>query len=1749
MKTKIIALITIVLACIFIGTPIVTAASSPTPLEAPVVSGEFSELSFSVVLYWTEVPGATSYRIYRSESSAGEKEYLGQTDELLYVDSHLRNDAYYYYVRAYNKDTGEEGYYSKVCKVEITAEQLSYIKYSDLFYVYDTWYLDNAYFDDYFDEVYDILNDVNYEYVDSSSKVATDIKTAILASVNWKDWCTLVSDSFFDTSFNYNAALDAANVKFAQSMMDEAWWGQAASELSSFTSKASKLVKIFDKMGMECNVEIMTTQEIYEAYLIYLSEDNCFGYISVTTIQKMKSIDLVDATSKGLKHGGEALKIVQSIAIGMLLEDLRMEMIDRMVKLSPSNSAIHQGMTRLKSQLQNGFVSYFVDNYVKDKVIDTFVDHVVGVFISGEFLKTKGWITFVVNITTKVVFFDTPDMKDLLVQRVLTEYSYDVKQLLSVQREVFNTQFTVEDVEMYALLYNAYVAINNAALKQSKKLADGLDCEQRLKRVTEKYKNVTYETYIDSVKDDISDQNLSDRKCKTYDNWIINGDVKFSFPSDTLAKNTIYLCNSSFYCENTILKGTCTIDAGTSIYLDGNFEISTGTLTISENSIFEVGGNTEIYRTAYGYHGDLYNNGVFKTVSLNCSDNGYYHQTCANAQLIIYGDFSAYSTRCCDITNGVVTFDGTSDQTIENLKAYNLDVCTWGEIEYLSDIHVYGNYNLNGNSLNNNGYYTHLYDGATLSDGSNYKAVYIDSDFILRSNLPCDKVVVRNSISVADGAFDIAGDLYITPVTSYQTFTVTINEDASLKIGGLLKISGKNVCLDNQGYLEVVEFSITSKGTVFNSGILETCSLEVDDHGYYYQDASDAQLILSGKISFYQKNQCAITAGTIIFNGSEQQTVNGVKAYNIEVLNPKGIKYLSSIDVYGNYDLHGNALDDNGHSTVIFDGATFTEGSNYQSVSIGEGTSFTLGSNLNCETLYVHGTLNIPSDAEYWIDANISILQGALNIPEGGHLEVLGDITVSGFSSSYGGSSGRINNSGILEVQGLKVQSYGSYRQEASDAQLILSGNVSFYQKNQCAITAGTIIFNGSEQQTVNGIKAYNIEVLNPEGIKYLSSIDVYGNYDLHGNPLDNNGNSTIVYDGATFAEGSNYQSVSIGEGTSFTLGSNLNCETLYVHGTLNIPSDAEYWIDANISILQGALNIPEGGHLEVLGDITVSGFSSSYGGSSGRINNSGILEIYSLNANDHGYYYQDTSDAQLILSGKISFYTKGSCKITAGTIIFNGSEQQTVNGVKAYNIEVLNPKGIKYLSSIDVYGNYDLHGNALDDNGHSTVIFDGATFTEGSNYQSVSIGEGTSFTLGSNLNCETLSVVGTLNIPADIEYWINASISISQGTLNIPEGGHLEVLGDITVIGYTSSYGGRPGQINNSGILEIYSLNANDHGYYYQDTSDAQLILSGKISFYTKGSCKITAGTIIFNGSEQQTVNGVKAYNIEVLNPKGIKYLSSIDVYGNFDFHGNPVECGNYKTNFYEDGLFGTLECNQSDWIIDDAGSCGQVGSKHIECLVCHEIIQQEDIPISIEHTWIYESCELARTCDVCGAAEDTPLGHDYGSEWIVDVASTCTTIGSKSHHCSRCDDKADITETPATGHSYESVVTGPACTEKGYTTHTCHCGDTYVDSEIDALGHTPSDWIVDTEAQIGVAGSKHKECTICGETLETEVIEALTEAPSTEEPTTAAPITEAPTTEPEPSVGCNGTIGASAALLALLSCFAVSWRPRKDN
>ena len=131
-------------------------------------------------------------------------------------------------------------------------------------------------------------------------------------------------------------------------------------------------------------------------------------------------------------------------------------------------------------------------------------------------------------------------------------------------------------------------------------------------------------------------------------------------------------------------------------------------------------------------------------------------------------------------------------------------------------------------------------------------------------------------------------------------------------------------------------------------------------------------------------------------------------------------------------------------------------------------------------------------------------------------------------------------------------------------------------------------------------------------------------------------------------------------------------------------------------------------------------------------------------------------------------------------------------------------------------------------------------------------------------------------------------------------------------------------------------------------------------------------------------------------------------------------------------------------------------------------------------EQTTIAAECErpgyIIMTCSFCGDSyvQKTlaELGHDY-------LNGTCTRCGQKEG------------ETPHK-HSYKAVVTAPTCTEKGYTTHTCACGDSYVDTYTDALGHAWDNGKVTKEPTETESGVKTFTCTRCGET-KTEVIPAL--------------------------------------------------------
>ena len=116
----------------------------------------------------------------------------------------------------------------------------------------------------------------------------------------------------------------------------------------------------------------------------------------------------------------------------------------------------------------------------------------------------------------------------------------------------------------------------------------------------------------------------------------------------------------------------------------------------------------------------------------------------------------------------------------------------------------------------------------------------------------------------------------------------------------------------------------------------------------------------------------------------------------------------------------------------------------------------------------------------------------------------------------------------------------------------------------------------------------------------------------------------------------------------------------------------------------------------------------------------------------------------------------------------------------------------------------------------------------------------------------------------------------------------------------------------------------------------------------------------------------------------------------------------------------------------------------------------------------------------------------HKYSSFWTIDKEATCLSAGSKSHHCTVCGDKKDVTAIPKTTHKYTSNVTKSAtCTAVGVKTYTCSiCGDSYTET-IPATGHRFSnEWIIDKPATCTTEGSKSHHCTVCGDKRDVTVI-----------------------------------------------------------
>ena len=101
------------------------------------------------------------------------------------------------------------------------------------------------------------------------------------------------------------------------------------------------------------------------------------------------------------------------------------------------------------------------------------------------------------------------------------------------------------------------------------------------------------------------------------------------------------------------------------------------------------------------------------------------------------------------------------------------------------------------------------------------------------------------------------------------------------------------------------------------------------------------------------------------------------------------------------------------------------------------------------------------------------------------------------------------------------------------------------------------------------------------------------------------------------------------------------------------------------------------------------------------------------------------------------------------------------------------------------------------------------------------------------------------------------------------------------------------------------------------------------------------------------------------------------------------------------------------------------------------------------------YATSSLSNLFELSFYAKGVATGSDHVHNYISSVyEKTCTEDGYTTYTC-KCGDSYTKEGEKATGHKYDSKVTAPTCLEDGYTTYTCECGDAYEEAGEKAKGH----------------------------------------------------------------------------------------------
>lgn len=161
--------------------------------------------------------------------------------------------------------------------------------------------------------------------------------------------------------------------------------------------------------------------------------------------------------------------------------------------------------------------------------------------------------------------------------------------------------------------------------------------------------------------------------------------------------------------------------------------------------------------------------------------------------------------------------------------------------------------------------------------------------------------------------------------------------------------------------------------------------------------------------------------------------------------------------------------------------------------------------------------------------------------------------------------------------------------------------------------------------------------------------------------------------------------------------------------------------------------------------------------------------------------------------------------------------------------------------------------------------------------------------------------------------------------------------------------------------------------------------------------------------------------------------------------------------------------DCTFDGWFTSVSGGDQITSETVVTTASDHELYAHWTHVCSNGHDYVYSVAAapslqaaglLAGCCSRCGETTTVTLPTlnttDYSYTVIVNAACTADGLGRYTWNTTAYGSYFFDAPIPAAGHSYNSVVTAPTCTQNGYTTHTCSvCGESYTDTPVNPLGH----------------------------------------------------------------------------------------------